>query len=793
MLITPALLTTVNANGLENTGSNGEIQGLWTDYAANRYACGNGTKESPYLISNASELALLAKNVNEMKEDNKYYELISDIDLSGHYWNPIGNNDDTNIGFLIGIKNVFKGYFNGNSYTISNMSMQQIDNVCFYGLFGYFSKGKIENINLNQVNISINTKNDLYVGSIAGSNSGKVSNCHIFQSNLDLYSSKSLFVGGILGDMNYAEMNNCSVEANINCCGENAIFVGGADGSIANETNVSNCMSNCQIKTESVGAVDENQVGEGYSYCYYVGGFAGQAGRANSNVSVRNCYAEGTVNTSSKSNKCDGGMFAGNSGVIRGSAIFENLVTSVVVTNNGIIENYFNQGEGIGGYPNYKYAEICKHNNLITIYNQTLKVYSYVNEEAVEDYYDLSKIKINDALEKCGFSFDDWCMKSNKVGLYLYKEEIINSGTNDVKKKYTCVTCGDIYTKDFIEKTAHQIVVDLGDEATCTKYGLTEGSHCSICYKIFKNQILTPPLGHDYKDGICTRCHKEISGQWRKSGNKWWYEYEDGTYPINEFVTINHQLYSFDQSGYMQTGWFKIDGVDYYASAGGEIKAQWVASGSNWYYVNAQGKMVTGRQTINGAQYYFSESGLMQKGWFKIDDVDYYASAGGEIKAQWVASGNNWYYVDSVGKIVTGRQIINGAQYYFAENGLMQKGWFEIDNDDYYASAGGEIKAQWVASGSNWYYVDAEGKMVTGYQTINGAQYYFAESGLMQSGWFKINGEYYYASSSGSIQAQWVKSGSYWYYVDDNGKMVTGDYEIDGEVNHFDNEGIWLG
>jgi len=83
--------------------------------------------------------------------------------------------------------------------------------------------------------------------------------------------------------------------------------------------------------------------------------------------------------------------------------------------------------------------------------------------------------------------------------------------------------------------------------------------------------------------------------------------------------------------------------------------------------------------------------------------------------------------------------------------------------------------------------------MVTGYQTIEGKKYYFAEGGLMQTRWFKINGEYYYASSSGSIQEQWVKSGSYWYYVDDNGKMVTGDYEIDGEVNHFDNEGIWQG
>lgn len=62
-----------------------EYQGVWTDYAAKGYAADDGTKESPYLIKDASELALLAKNVNEKEEKDKYYELISDIDLSGHF------------------------------------------------------------------------------------------------------------------------------------------------------------------------------------------------------------------------------------------------------------------------------------------------------------------------------------------------------------------------------------------------------------------------------------------------------------------------------------------------------------------------------------------------------------------------------------------------------------------------------------------------------------------------------------------------------------------------------------
>ena len=357
-----------------------------------------------------------------------------------------------------------------------------------------------------------------------------------------------------------------------------------------------------------------------------------------------------------------------------------------------------------------------------------------------------------------------------------------------------CSVCNEVIKKqEVIPATGHKEVLDSAKEATCTNTGLTEGIHCSICNKIIKKQEIIPALGHDFKDGVCTRCHNQLKGQWKQSGNKWWYQYEDGTYPKNEFITIDNKLYRFDQYGYMQTGWFKVNNEDYYATSSGAIKAQWVGSGNNWYYVDADGKMVTGFQIISGTKYYFETNGLMKKGWFKVNGTDYYASTSGEIKAQWVGSGNTWYYVDADGKMVTGFQTISGAKYYFANSGLMQKGWFKVNGADYYATSSGAIKAQWVGSGNTWYYVDADGKMVTGYQTIAGAKYYFAESGLMQTGWFKINGTDYYAASSGVISAQWVKSGSNWYYVDANGKMVTGDYKINGEVNRFDANGVWLG
>ena len=327
---------------------------------------------------------------------------------------------------------------------------------------------------------------------------------------------------------------------------------------------------------------------------------------------------------------------------------------------------------------------------------------------------------------------DDKKATGHKVVVDQAKEATCTE--NGLTEGSHCSVCNEVIKKqEVIPSTGHKEVLDSAKEATCTNTGLTEGIHCSICNKIIKKQEIIPALGHDFKDGVCTRCHNQLKGQWKQSGNKWWYQYEDGTYPKNEFITIDNKLYRFDQYGYMQTGWFKVNNEDYYATSSGEIKAQWVGSGNNWYYVDADGKMVTGFQTISGVKYYFETNGLMKKGWFKVNGTDYYASTSGEIKAQWVGSGNIWYYVD------------------------------------------------------------ADGKMVTGYQTIAGAKYYFANSGLMQTGWFKINKEDYYAPSSGSIQEQWVKSGNNWYYVDANGKMVTGDYKINEVVNRFDANGVWLG
>ncbi|MBQ7977485.1 MAG: hypothetical protein IJ301_02680 [Clostridia bacterium] len=135
---------------------------------------GDGSKSSPYLISNANQLAQLAFDVNYKTVDGAsvnyagvYFQLNRDIDLAGYYWVPIGN-----------ATRPFKGLFYGNNKTISNMYIDTArmaapvdtrDFVSYVGLFGYVedptSVINMLTIEGAIVNVSVNTT---YAGLVAG-------------------------------------------------------------------------------------------------------------------------------------------------------------------------------------------------------------------------------------------------------------------------------------------------------------------------------------------------------------------------------------------------------------------------------------------------------------------------------------------------------------------------------------------------------------------------------------------------------------------------------------------------
>ena len=69
--------------------------------------------------------------------------------------------------------------------------------------------------------------------------------------------------------------------------------------------------------------------------------------------------------------------------------------------------------------------------------------------------------------------------------------------TTDGMQTRTCSACGKVETQT-IKALGHTVVVDKAVAATCTKTGLTEGSHCSVCNTVIKAQEVVPAKGHQY-------------------------------------------------------------------------------------------------------------------------------------------------------------------------------------------------------------------------------------------------------------------------------------------------------
>ena len=71
-----------------------------------------------------------------------------------------------------------------------------------------------------------------------------------------------------------------------------------------------------------------------------------------------------------------------------------------------------------------------------------------------------------------------------------------------------CSECGEELSREHktIDKLPHTEEIVKGKAATCTEPGLTEGKVCAECGVTLVAQNEVPALGHDYKDGVCTRC-----------------------------------------------------------------------------------------------------------------------------------------------------------------------------------------------------------------------------------------------------------------------------------------------
>ena len=85
-------------------------------------------------------------------------------------------------------------------------------------------------------------------------------------------------------------------------------------------------------------------------------------------------------------------------------------------------------------------------------------------------------------------------------------------------------------SKITVDPLGHTEVTDEAVAPTCTKTGLTEGSHCLVCNKVLVKQTSVNKISHEYVDYVCSECGAQLT----PTSNSYFKftELSDGTYSV---------------------------------------------------------------------------------------------------------------------------------------------------------------------------------------------------------------------------------------------------------------------
>jgi len=190
---------------------------------------------------------------------------------------------------------------------------------------------------------------------------------------------------------------------------------------------------------------------------------------------------------------------------------------------------------------------------------------------------------------------------------------------------------------------------------------------------------------------ILVMANTSFAGTWQADGAGWWYQNDDGSYPVGSWQLIDGSWYHFNGSGYMQTGWVADGGYWYYMDPSGQMHTGWLADGGYWYYFNFSGTMATGVQVIDGITYTFASSGewLGEAGGYDFktfnwgDSVQTVINYEGEPEEEGYDDANE-YYLAYYGYYSTDYGVIFGPLFYFFNDyGLSYAGYYFGDGESY--------------------------------------------------------------------------------------------------------------
>ena len=292
---------------------------------------GEGTEESPYLITSSDDLFLMANNINTGVGNTAYYKLTADIDLGGAEWAPIGHYTETKKDAV-----AFSGVFDGDGHTVSNFKITEED-IYYVGFFGLVSGGTIKNFNIDAATIDVDfsTLQIVYTGTLVGrmvtktpNSLSSITNCNVTNSSVTVHSTSEIFAGGLAGSVASGDYKNASifiafsnvknVDVSISTTAKNASSDGNANmiigggfigfiSALADSTlTVINCSADADVFADATNSLTSQPL---------IGGLFGNVRTVNDSgdgkMTINSCYSTGTVTAHSDYHPYIVGGFAG--------------------------------------------------------------------------------------------------------------------------------------------------------------------------------------------------------------------------------------------------------------------------------------------------------------------------------------------------------------------------------------------------------------------------------------------------------------------------------------------------
>lgn len=499
-------------------------QGVWTDYAATTFAGGTGTKDDPYQIATAQQLALLAKDVNggnpDVKHSGEYFVLTADIDLSDHVWKPLGYESYSSGG---GSSQSFCSYFDGNGKKIVGLYVDERVGDKWgknrnAGLFGCISavgtEPTIKNLIIeNGTVLAGDGSTDasyaagLLVGSITITGGSNVEYAVIENCTVSGTVSSAMYAGGLVGSANYTHLTNCRADVKVNGVCVSGGFIGGAFIST-----LTDCIATGKV---SGGWATGGFAGEFYKkveakHCaafgsveandWNIGGFVGYT---EEDVTVENSIAMGDVTSTLIPNyNPKAGGFVGTA--LNGVKLEKcHAAGKITTASSGNIGGMIAVGDGSSAadcsFDNEKNAALAAVGNAVSgTYAVAAQETAAVLASICVDYYGGHDMKASAAkaptCTEDGHEAGAECARcGHREGFAVVKATGHTGGTATCKEKAICKNCNTPYGA--LDPHNHAALVKTeAKAATAQAEGNIAYWHCADCDKYFSDVAATTEI-----------------------------------------------------------------------------------------------------------------------------------------------------------------------------------------------------------------------------------------------------------------------------------------------------------